>query len=322
MKMLHAVYSLLSLTVVYVAALFVLNHRRFNIAPIKDAAGIVPVLAVFAFASFYIRFARWRWLLARRNYAVPAWRGFAFYLAGFAFTASPGKVGELVRIRYFAQMCVPADRVLSCFIFERLMDLVTLGLLSAPIATTAPGYGAGLLLIAVAFISILVLSRINRILLIFVSWFRKRGWNRIARITRALGCGLAETRHFLRPREMGIALAYGVVAWGLLSAAFLLLLARLSIMTPILDAIAVQPAAMLIGAASMLPGGVGATETSMALLLGRYDVPLEIAALAAILFRIGTLWFSIVVGLTSMSCLEHGSRRLNGIGMPISPPEA
>lgn len=54
----------------------------------------MPGLAAVAFASYGLRYARWHWLLRRAGHGVPAMPGFAGYLAGFAFTATPGKVGE------------------------------------------------------------------------------------------------------------------------------------------------------------------------------------------------------------------------------------
>ena len=61
---------------------------------------------------------------------------------------------------------------------------------------------------------------------------------------------------------------------------------------------------MLVGAASMLPGGIGSTEASLTLLLTSGGAPLATAAAAAVCIRIATLWFSIVLGFISMGLLS------------------
>src|SRR5262249_17622371 len=67
-------------------------------------AASMPVLLGAAVASWLLRFARWQWLLSRAGHEVPPGIGLLAFLSGFAFTATPGKVGELVRIRYLAPL--------------------------------------------------------------------------------------------------------------------------------------------------------------------------------------------------------------------------
>jgi hypothetical protein len=98
-------------------ALILIDRRNHVFEHISDLATILPPVALFAFASFALRYLRWRWLLGRQGLDVQWKEGFLAYLSGFALTASPGKVGELMRIRYFSPMGVPPDQVIACFIF-------------------------------------------------------------------------------------------------------------------------------------------------------------------------------------------------------------
>jgi uncharacterized protein (TIRG00374 family) len=54
---------------------------------------------------------------------------------------------------------------------------------------------------------------------------------------------------------------------------------------------------MLVGAISMLPGGLGSTEATMVLLLKAMGVDLGTAVAATAIIRMTTFWFAIVVGL-------------------------
>jgi len=304
MKVRRALWSLAALTAIYVGAIFVVDQRRHTFDDVMTMLNGIAAVAVFAFVSYVLRYLRWRWLLRRRGHVSPWLQGFASYVAGFAFTATPGKVGELIRIRHFARMGTPGDRVFSTFIVERLIDLLTLGLMSAPLAATAAGYGAGLALIAVAFIGVVALSRYSGLLYYVVRWLRRRGWSAVARSARSLACGLREAQSLLKPTEIVVSLLLGLAAWSVVSLGFVVLLRATGHALPWMQCLAIPPAGMLIGAASMLPGGVGATETSIALLLQQSGLPINVAAAVAIAFRIGTLWFAIVVGLLATLALE------------------
>ena len=76
-------------------------------------------------------------------------------------------------------------------------------------------------------------------------------------------------------------------------------------------ALSLYPIAMLVGAASMLPGGIGSTEATLTLLLTSEGSPLATAAAAAVCIRIATLWFSIVLAFISMGLLSF--RDVNGM---------
>jgi glycosyltransferase 2 family protein len=55
----------------------------------------------------------------------------------------------------------------------------------------------------------------------------------------------------------------------------------------------------------MVPGGIGATEAAIVLLLMAQGVLLAPAALAAIAIRLSGLWFSIACGLVAATILER-----------------
>jgi len=98
---------------------------------------------------------------------------------------------------------------------------------------------------------------------------------------------------------------------GFCSLACVHLLHQLNILLPFQTALSLYPIAMLVGAASMLPGGIGSTEATLAFLLTSGGAPLATATAAAICVRIATLWFSIVLGFISIGLLSF--RDVNGV---------
>lgn len=110
----------------------------------------------------------------------------------------------------------------------------------------------------------------------------------------------ASAYRMLRWRPLMITLALSIAAWfGECLAFFFVLLGFGLAPTPalLLQTNFIYAAASLFGAITLLPGGLGATEGSMAslaqLLIG---VNATVAAAATLLVRVCTLWFAIVLG--------------------------
>ena len=101
-----------------------------------------------------------------------------------------------------------------------------------------------------------------------------------------------------------MALGLGLIAWGLTSYGFLILLNYLGLNVPFVSAFAIYPLAMLAGAASMLPGGLGSTEIAIVALLAIQGVQISVAAIAGVGIRLATIWFAILCGFMSMAILE------------------
>ena len=152
--------ALVVLTIVYATALLLIDQSEVESTVFWTIGRSLPLAALFTFLGFVLRYLRWCGLLRRRGYVVPLGPGFLAYLAGFALTASPGKVGELIRIRYFSAIDVPADQVTACFVFERSLDLFALLLLSMLLAGSAPGLGLGLTFVVIVAASVYVLAQL------------------------------------------------------------------------------------------------------------------------------------------------------------------
>jgi uncharacterized protein (TIRG00374 family) len=271
-----------------------------------DAIGILPVFCVGSFVAFVIRFLRWRWLLQLAGFKTPLRGGFLAYIAGFAFTATPGKVGELVRIRYFRNYGVPAHLVLACFVYERLLDLVVLLVFASLIASTTAAFAAMVIFVSVIAVAVLLLVVSNwprtRIPEVLSPWAPNFA---MSLLTSGLE-GLRQMRQFLTPYRLATAVLLGMIGWGLQCLAHAAGLQMLGIRLPGEILFAIPPAAMLVGAASMIPGGVGTTEAAVVLLLTGQGVALERAILAAIALRLGSIWFAVLIGFAAAAWLERG----------------
>ena len=295
MKLKGSLIGFALITCLYLGLLIWLDARKQVFTHLPQLWQPLLAMMGMALASFTLRFARWQWLLSRLGHHPPLMYSFLAYLSGFVFTATPGKVGELVRIRYLSPAGVPPKDTIGVFVFERLFDLLAVALIFV------------LLVVSIVFLCAAHPSLLDKA----INALHRLHATSPAHWLKILRDGLLHCRQLTTPLNALISLAAGLLAWLLTSLACVHLLHQLNILLPFQTALSLYPIAMLVGAASMLPGGIGSTEATLAFLLTSGGAPLATATAAAICVRIATLWFSIVLGFISIGLLSF--RDVNGV---------
>ncbi len=233
------------------------------------------------------------------------WRaGLLAYLAGFAFTASPGKAGELLRIRYFSRLGVPAQVTLTTFIYERALDLLVITALSLGAAHLIPLFGVLATVVLCLVLALCLVACLSPLQRAAIAVIDRLPGQPVRRLARFLVAGTTSLRPLLRPGLTAASTACGLAAWLLTSAAFAWLCYALGIVLPWQYALAIYPLAMLIGALSFVPGGVGTTEAAIVLMLAASGADLDTALAAAIGIRLASLWLAVAVGMAATVALE------------------
>ena len=99
--------------------------------------GLLLVLGA-SLVNYALRFQRWAGYLANLGHVLPGGPHLLIYLAGFAFTVSPGKAGEAVRSLYLRdRYAVPyADSMAALFV-ERLLDVLAIAVLGSLVVLQA-----------------------------------------------------------------------------------------------------------------------------------------------------------------------------------------
>lgn len=304
MKIGKAAIAFIFLTCFYLGLLLWVDVKNQVLAQLHLLVNAMPFLLGVSLLSYFFRYLRWRWLLSRSGFSVGWVYGFMAYLAGFAFTATPGKVGELIRIRYFTRVGVPSNISFAAFIYERALDLIVV-LFLASLVISRPD----LLVLALTFVSIfiglLIAIALKPNFLTWISeFFNRHSWLWLEKLVLIIRDGLLSCRSWLTPLDLMISISLGLAAWTLTSCGFLWLLSNLGLSIQPLEAFSIYPMAMLVGAASMLPGGVGSTELSIVLLLGIYGITTSIATITAVGIRFATIWFAVLTGFICLGILE------------------
>ena len=257
-----------------------------------------------ALANYLLRYLRWEYYLRTLNTKVPTGMSVLVFLSGLAMALTPGKVGELSKallLRDRAQ--VPMSVTAPVVVMERVTDLLAVSALSLGALLLLPFGGA----FAAAGLVVLVGA-------VLVMAWRPRGdlLLRLPLLRRwrpLLESSLDSLGSLSSPRPLLVALALSTLAWVSEGVSLWVIVQGLDLSLSLAEAVGVYAAATLVGAASLLPGGLGGTEGSMILFLSQLDLPRGGASSATLLVRLCTLWFAFVIGLLSLLWLQRTSLR-------------
>ena len=251
--------------------------------------------------NYGLRFLRWHFYLRALEARVPLGRHLTIYLAGFAFTVSPGKAGEAVRSIYLRGVGVPWSRGLAALAVERVLDLAVMVILAALTLQAFADY-AGSAVVAVLLVAglLFLVTRpdVGRWLLGRLPATGR--WATVGRGTTAL---LDDSRVLLAPGRLLGGLLLGLLAWGAEAWGFYWLLEWLDVGLDPLLAMGIYAASMVAGALPFLPGGLGGAEAAMVALLLASGAVLGTAVLATVICRAVTLWFAVVLGIGAVLLL-------------------
>ena len=264
-------------------------------AVVQVGPWVLAGLLVLSLVNYLLRFLRWARYLALLDAPVP-WRiNLDAYFAGFALTTSPGKVGEMLRSVLLKPHGVPPAASVAAFFAERVSDLLAILVLAAvglwAYAPARPIVGLALAAVVVA----LLLVQWTALIAAIDRWAQARPqkWARL--VVKLCEVVLHFRRCFSLP-AMGMGLALGVVAWFAEGLGFWWLLLALDHPLPLSTAVFIYAFAMLVGALSFLPGGLGGSEAAMVALLSLNGFPEASAVSATLICRLATLWFAVALG--------------------------
>ena len=261
-----------------------------------DALALVLVLVCI---GWLLRGWRFFYYLQQAKQPVPLGYAISAFLAGFALTGTPAKLGEAVKGVFLKQdYNIPVTRVVGIVMIERLMDLWGVLLLGSFSLMMFRGWRGLFLLTGLAVLAggaFLCMERLYRPVL-----------ERLARISylkwvseKALTI-LLTGRDLMTPRIFVVGLIVSAIAWGMEAISLYVILHALGLPVTVLQANFVYCFSTVLGAVSMLPGGIGGTEAGMIGLLAFLGVSYTDGLPAVILIRLCTLWLAVLVGLGFM----------------------
>lgn len=264
---------------------------------------VIPILLLTLF-NYGTRLVKWDFymrVLQVEN--LSRWDSWMIFLSGLSMAMTPAKAGEWLKSYLLKEASgTPFMRSAPVIVAERLSDGVAMVLL-ALVGVVAFGFGSEFVLLgAVIVVGAIVVVQVRPLALFFLG---------IGARLPVLGPRidhfhtLYESAYTLfRPQVMIPAILLGLLGWGAECVAMFLVFVGLGLTpTPelLIQSTFILAASTLAGALLLLPGGLLVAEaTIVGLSQALLDLDRGSASAAALIIRLFTLWFGVLVGVVAL----------------------
>ncbi len=262
---------------------------------------VVAIMLLLSLVNYFFRAYRWQLFSKHLDVDVPTKCTILYYFSGFSMTPTPGKLGEAMRL-WFIERCHGYDyaRVGPLFVGDRLSDMNAMLVLILFGISAFSDYlwlsvaaSLGVVALSVLFLKpSILMATIGQIYI----WSGKR-WKRLFAKARRV---LRLTTTLFSWKIFSATLILSVLGWLAECLALHILLQNLGAEVQFTQAMFIFSFSMLVGALSMLPGGLGGVEATMMALLVAIGVEVEVAIVATAVIRFTTLWFAVAIGFVTL----------------------
>lgn len=224
-------------------------------------------------------------------------------MSGLIMSVTPGKFGEVLKSYLVKQISgTPISKTVPIIFVERITDFVSL-ILIAVAGAFSFGYGKGLVIaVGIFFLLLLVVLSNKNIALPIIGLLEKIKFIKkyISSIHHAYESGYT----MLRPLPLFYMTVLSLISWFFECLGYYIILISFNIDVSIFWSSFSYALATIIGAITMLPGGLGVTEGSLTFLLVEKGAANEIAVASTFIIRVVTLWFAVLVGIISVTLYQ------------------
>jgi len=285
---------------IYAVFLFVSD---FNIVSEKISnfkINYLPLILLLVSASLVPLIIKWHFLLKNCEIDIPLTKSIAVFLSGLAFEITPGQIGVLMKSQILkTSFNISHTKTVPIVMVEKVYDLIG-AILASIIGIIILGMDLYLIIIA-----ILVLT-----IVFFIIYYRPASKLFLKRITKTKFFSkyvenISEFDKIVQKstsvKVATICILLAVTYWFIISTAVYYTLIAFDVNTlDYLKVLAIYATSALLGAVSLIPGGVGIAEGTIAGLLTLEGIDISIALVLGVVIRIFTFWFVVAVGFISL----------------------
>ncbi|MDE1868010.1 MAG: flippase-like domain-containing protein, partial [Thaumarchaeota archaeon] len=257
--------------------------------------------------GYFVRSFRWIEMLRFMKIKIPVLKNIIIYFTGYAFSLTPGKVGEGIRSKYLKDSFeVSITRSLPTVLAERYYDVIgVIAIIFITVGLTQTGsfmvYAGIALLVFFYFsvrkkIALKLLSPLNRV-------------KRLQAIQHNLIESVEVLETLLKPKIFVQCSFLTIVSWMAEAVGAYFVFKSFHLEFGILKGAFDYVTTSLAGAATLLPGGVGGTEASLIGLLLLQGHSYDDILGAVLMIRFFALWYVIIIGIVFTSIYKMNQRR-------------
>jgi len=302
--------GLFALVIIGLISLAIATGWEDTLAQIK-MLGTWQIAALLGLSLVNYVFRGLRWHLFARRLGLPTTlpQDMRHFIGGFAMSVTPGRVGELVRMRWLRRETGWSfERTAPMVLIDRAADLIAMALILAiAIILSAAGIAGAVPVVLGTFAVAFTATR--PVLLAGLATLAYKSTGIAARLFAKIRTASRSLALFSNPWILTAAATLGLIGWLAEGVAFHYLLMWMGADIGFWKAIAIFVFATLAGGLTGAPGGIGGAEGAMIGLLMLESVPLEVSVPATLIIRVTTLWFAIGIGFLVFPFAERISKR-------------
>jgi uncharacterized protein (TIRG00374 family) len=252
---------------------------------------------VFVFASYLLRFCKWHYYLKKLKITLPIRKSLPIYLSLYSMTITPGQVGRVIGAYTLNRVTKKG--------FMKVAPIITMDLFSDFI-----GFSILILVTSVIFNKFIIyafvfvgLLSITFLFLLHPKLYKvlervKYLKGVMKRFSPEISSYYNSQRLFHEPKIYLFSLLATTPADILNSMGLYFSLLAIGVKAKIGESIFIFASSQIFGMVSTIPGGTGVSDaTIVGMLASFYGINLAQSSAVAILTRIATLWFSVIIGI-------------------------
>ena len=270
--------------------------KKFNLL-------LLPVLLLLSFLNYFTRFLKWDYYLSIVKVKMKKLDSLSTFMSGLIMSVTPAKLGEVLKSVLVKEITgEPISKTAPIILAERITDFLSL-LLIAIVGAFVFDYGGNLTIIVAAFFVLIIFIISNKKIALPIINFSER-IPLIKKYIHNIHSAYESSYQLLKLKPLFLMTLLSLVSWGFECWGYYIVLLNFNVDFGILWASFSYSFSTIVGAISMLPGGLGLTEGSLTFLLVQKKVPVDISVATTFIIRVVTLWFAVLVGIVSLTLYQ------------------
>jgi uncharacterized protein (TIRG00374 family) len=261
------------------------------------------LILILAPLNYIFRYIKWNYYLKLTGLQVEPKMNRLIFVSGLAMTISPGKIGELLKCYLLKEhMGAPISTTSSIVMAERLTDGLAMVIL-ASFGCLSYAYGVYVLVtVAVILVSAVILFQYDGLFSYFCSFLGRIGFLR--RFSFFLLHFQQNAKRLFTLQGLFFAVGIGVISWGFEGLVIFFTVRGFGGDISVLSSVFVVSFSSLVGALSVIPGGLVVAEGSIMALLLLAGLGREMAAATTLVTRFSTLWLGVLIGFIGLYLVQ------------------
>jgi uncharacterized protein (TIRG00374 family) len=221
-------------------------------------------------------------------------------MSGLIMSVTPAKLGEVLKSVLVKEITgEPISKTAPIVIAERITDFLSL-LLIAIVGAILFDYGGNITFIVAAFFIILIIIISNKKIALPIINYSER-IPLLKKYIHNIHSAYESSYQLLKIKPLILMTFISLISWGFECLGYYFILKNFDVDFGVFWASFSYSFSTIVGAISMLPGGLGLTEGSLTYLLLKKGISADISVATTFIVRAVTLWFAVLVGIFSLS---------------------